>query len=93
MSYYEGLSFFVCLVIVLLVAIVIGALEKPLKWYSLLVSLLFVAFVFAGRNLSCSGATLPCTARDVQGDAAVSPEYFWICRDFLSDVPRGADDH
>lgn len=32
MSYYEGLSFFVCLVIVLLVAIVIGALEKPLKW-------------------------------------------------------------
>ena len=42
MSYYEGLSFFVCLVIVLLVAIVIGALEKPLKWYSLLVSLLFV---------------------------------------------------
>ena len=49
MSYYEGLSFFVCLVIVLLVAIVIGALEKPLKWYSLLVSLLFVAFVFAGN--------------------------------------------
>ena len=30
MSYYEGLPFFVCLVIVLLAAIVIGALEKPL---------------------------------------------------------------
>ena len=30
MSYYEGLSFFACLVIVLLIAMVIGALEKPL---------------------------------------------------------------
>lgn len=58
MSYYEGLSFFVCLVIVLLVAIVIGALEKPLKWYSLLISLLFVAFVFAGKS---GGDFVSCT--------------------------------
>ena len=49
MSYYEGLSFFTCLIVVLLIAMVIGILEKPLKWYSLLVSLLFVAFVFAGN--------------------------------------------
>lgn len=48
MSYYEGLAFFSCLILVLLGAMVLGYLEKPLKWYSLVVSLLFAAFVFAG---------------------------------------------
>ncbi|MDY3249685.1 MAG: D-alanyl-lipoteichoic acid biosynthesis protein DltB [Candidatus Choladocola sp.] len=48
MSYFEGLPFFVCLVAVLVVAAVIGWMEKPLRWYGFAASLLFVAFVFGG---------------------------------------------
>lgn len=48
MSYFEGLPFFLCLIVVLIVAMVFGYLEKPLKWYGLVVSLVFIAFIFAG---------------------------------------------
>ena len=52
MSYYEGLAFFLCLIGVLLIAAVLGYLEKPLKWFSFVVSLLFVAGVFWGSWLN-----------------------------------------
>ncbi len=46
MSYYEGSTFFVCLGIVFIAALLLGYLEKPLKWYSFLVSLLFALVIF-----------------------------------------------
>ena len=52
MSYYEGLAFFLCLIGVLRIAAVRGYLEKPLKWFSFVVSLLFVAGVFWGSWLN-----------------------------------------
>lgn len=48
MSYYEGLPFFLCLAAALLVAAILGWMEKPLRWYGLGVSLAFVAAVFCG---------------------------------------------
>lgn len=52
MSYYEGLSFFLCLLLVLVIAAFVGWCEKPLRWYGLAVSLLFAALVFAGQPTS-----------------------------------------
>lgn len=49
MNYYEGIAFFLLLILVLVGAIVIGWLEKPLKWYSLLASLFFAALIFWGN--------------------------------------------
>ena len=49
MSYYEGIAFFLLLIPVLAGAIVTGCLEKPLKWYSLIASLLFAALIFWGN--------------------------------------------
>lgn len=49
MSYYEGLPFFLCLIVVLLTGMVLGYLEKPLGKYSFAVSLIFIALIF-GRN-------------------------------------------
>lgn len=46
MSFFEGLTFFVCLLAALLGAAVIGLLEKPLKYYTFLLSLLFITAVF-----------------------------------------------
>jgi membrane protein involved in D-alanine export len=48
MSYYEGLPFFLCLILVLLIAMALGWMEKPLGRYGFVVSLLFVACVFGG---------------------------------------------
>lgn len=52
MTYYEGLPFFLCLILVLIVAAVIGYFEKPLRWYGFAVSLMFAAFVFGGHPLN-----------------------------------------
>lgn len=52
MNYYEGLLFFGCLLPVLAGAVVLGVLEKPLRWYGLAVSLLFVSFVFGGHPMN-----------------------------------------
>ena len=49
MSYYEGLPFFLCLIVVLLTGMVLGYLEKPLGKYNFAVSLIFIALIF-GRN-------------------------------------------
>lgn len=49
MNYYEGAAFFLCLIPVLLGSVILGCLEKTLKWYSLAVSLLFIGFVFANH--------------------------------------------
>ncbi|MDO4298759.1 MAG: D-alanyl-lipoteichoic acid biosynthesis protein DltB [Lachnospiraceae bacterium] len=49
MSYFEGMPFFFCLIIVLLIAVIAGYLEKSLRWYTLAVSILFLAFVFGGK--------------------------------------------
>lgn len=52
MSYYEGLPFFLCLAAALLVAVILGWLEKPLRWYSFGVSLIFAAAVFCGDSVN-----------------------------------------
>ena len=49
MSYYEGLPFFLLLVLVLLVAAVLGWMEKPLGQYGFVVSLIFAALIFGGK--------------------------------------------
>lgn len=49
MSYFEGMPFFFCLMIVLLIAVTAGYLEKSLRWYTLAVSILFLVFVFGGK--------------------------------------------
>lgn len=46
MSFYEGGTFFACLIIALLGAFILGILEKPLKFYGLTVSLIFIMAVF-----------------------------------------------
>jgi membrane protein involved in D-alanine export len=51
MSYYEGIPFFTLLILVLLVAVILGWLQKPLRWYGFVVSLLFAAFVFGGHRM------------------------------------------
>ncbi|MCF0134764.1 MAG: D-alanyl-lipoteichoic acid biosynthesis protein DltB [Blautia sp.] len=45
MSYYEGLAFFTCMLLILAGALVLGYLEKPLRWYGLAASLAIAAMV------------------------------------------------
>ena len=42
MNFFEGYPFFLCLIPVLLAALLLGVLEKPLRWYSLAVSCLMI---------------------------------------------------
>lgn len=49
MSYFEGMPFFFCLLFVLIIAAGAGYLEKPLRWYTLAVSILFIVLVFGGK--------------------------------------------
>ncbi|MDO4323131.1 MAG: D-alanyl-lipoteichoic acid biosynthesis protein DltB [Lachnospiraceae bacterium] len=49
MSYYEGLPFFLCLILILLIAVILGWLEKPLRWYSFGVSLFLTAVIFSSN--------------------------------------------
>ena len=51
MSYYEGLPFYSFLILILLVAILLGYLEKPLGTYGLVASLLAILFVFSGSRM------------------------------------------
>ncbi|MEG2638783.1 MAG: D-alanyl-lipoteichoic acid biosynthesis protein DltB [Clostridiales bacterium] len=46
MSFYDGYIFFACLIPILIIAVIIGVLEKPLRFYSLFASLLFIFLVF-----------------------------------------------
>ncbi len=46
MSFFSGLDFFVCLFILLIPAIILGIKEKSIKWYSFLLSLLFILFIY-----------------------------------------------
>ena len=48
MSYYEGLSFFLALILILLPAMWLGYMEISLRWYDLAVSLLVMVCVFHG---------------------------------------------
>ncbi len=51
MSFFEGLTFFSYLLVALMGAFIIGILEKPLKHYTFLLSILFVGAVFWGKPL------------------------------------------
>lgn len=46
MSFFSGLPFFLCLTAVLIPAVILGILEKPLRWYGLAASLLFIGLIF-----------------------------------------------
>ena len=46
MSFFSGLPFFLCLTAVLIPAVILGILEKPLRWYGLASSLLFIGLIF-----------------------------------------------
>lgn len=49
MSYFEGMPFYLFLILVLVLALVLGYLEKPLGKYGLFASLLTIVFVFSGN--------------------------------------------
>ncbi len=49
MSYYDGLSFFGCLLVILFIAIIIGIFQGPLGYYGLAASLLIAICVFIGN--------------------------------------------
>ncbi|MDO4648858.1 MAG: D-alanyl-lipoteichoic acid biosynthesis protein DltB [Eubacteriales bacterium] len=46
MSYYEGTAFFLCLGVIFLAALILGYLEKSLKWFGFVLSLLFAGVIF-----------------------------------------------
>ena len=46
MSFYEGLSFFICLFLFLIPAVILGIMEKKMGHYTLAVSLVFIVLVF-----------------------------------------------
>ena len=46
MSFYEGLSFFICLFLFLIPAVILGIMEKRMGHYTLAVSLVFIVLVF-----------------------------------------------
>ena len=51
MNFYSGLDFFVYLFILLIPAIIIGIKEKPLKWYSFLLSIIFILLIYDKTQL------------------------------------------
>lgn len=48
MSFYSGEYFFLVLILVLVGALILGLLEKPMKWYNIAVSILFLVLVLEG---------------------------------------------
>lgn len=48
MSFYSGEYFFLVLILVLVGALILGLLEKPMKWYNIAVSILFIVLVLEG---------------------------------------------
>ena len=48
MSFYSGEYFFLVLILVLVGALILGLLEKPMKWYTIAVSILFIVLVLEG---------------------------------------------
>ena len=46
MSFFSGYSFFVCLAILLVPAIILGLLEKSLRWYRLVLTLFFIWMIY-----------------------------------------------
>lgn len=51
MTFFEGYLFYTCLVVALIPAIILGVLQKPLRFYTLCISLLFVYLIFK-NNIS-----------------------------------------
>lgn len=46
MSFFEGYLFYLYLIVALIPAIILGIMEKPLRYYTLGVSLVFIALIF-----------------------------------------------
>lgn len=51
MSFYSGAPFFGTLILLLLFALILGCMERSLRWYNLIVSGVMVVCVL-GRNLT-----------------------------------------
>lgn len=51
MSFFEHWQFFFCLVLLLIPAVILGSLEKPLKHYSMMLSLFFVIVIVGQEPL------------------------------------------
>lgn len=51
MSYYDGLPFFLCLILILLIGIILGILERPLRLYGIFASVFFAICVFSGSPI------------------------------------------
>lgn len=45
MSFYDGFPFFLCLAMILLPAVILGIMEKPLRYYQLCASILVISLV------------------------------------------------
>ena len=48
MSFFSGEPFFLLFTVVMIGALIIGLLEKNLKWYNIFVSAMFIVFVLGG---------------------------------------------
>lgn len=49
MSFFSGEYFYIVFTVVLLGALILGLLEKPMKWYNIITSALFVVLVLKGN--------------------------------------------
>lgn len=52
MSFYSGELFFMLFIIVIIVALILGVLEKSMKWYSMIVSMVLVFLAVRGNPKS-----------------------------------------
>lgn len=50
MNFFEGYKFFLCLFIAVIPAVILGILEKKIKYYGFIVSLLFIGLIFESKT-------------------------------------------
>ena len=53
MSFYSGAPFFGTLILLLLFALILGCMERSLRWYNLIVSGVMVVCVLGGNDGAC----------------------------------------
>ena len=95
MHYFEGLSFFMTLGLVLIVAFILNVFQKSTYYLSLLFSLVMVYFVFIktpDQLIALLGFVLvgyilmQLTVNCGENFACVSCEWIWFFRNFLYDL-------
>ena len=87
MSFFSGEYFYIVFTVVLLGALILGLLEKPMKWYNIITSALFVVLVLKGNisSLIYFGAFLSMELIFVKTYEAIRKKgrVLWIYRVFV----------